>query len=174
MIKRLLRRLTDPAGRTLIELLVAMAIASMVTLMLGSIVILGLRFSRSSQFEDQRVYPVRNGFDRIVQDLRLTEGTLPCGTGATPTVVLRQKDNSLEFVQYAHDPASKRVVRYSYPDWGCTAGTETTIAYQITDFRITFHSGARFTVFMEARSNDPDSTPFRITQEVMGRVAGGP
>lgn len=166
--------LREEAGRSIIELLTASAIAGMVTLMLGSIVILGLRFSRSSQLEDERIYPVRNAFDMITKDLRLTQGAYPdCGSiGRLALGIHGPGENEFWFAHYRRE-ADGRLLRIIYADASCSATlSQQPIAYQIDDFSLTQLGAGQFEVLIRARSKD--GTAFELTQTVTGRVLAQP
>lgn len=159
------------SGRTLVELLVTLAIAGIVGVSLSSITVLGLRFSRQDQFEDQRVYPVRNAFDMITRDLRLAAEVLTCGT--TTVYKIRVSDTAIMYTTYTHDPATRRVTSTAYDNPSCSGTSTTTVlGNQITYLNTTQPAPGKFVVEMKAQSSAPDNTVFTLVQEVTGRVVG--
>ena len=167
---------TDQAGRTLIELLVGLSITMMASLLLASIVVLGLRISGSFQREDERVYPVRNAFDMIVKDVRLAQGTYPdCGvSGRLALAIHGPGENEIWFAHYSRN-ASNQLVRTIYRDASCSVKvSEQTLAYQITDFAISAPGAGRFEITLKARSHDAAQTEFEMQQVVIGRMLGQP
>lgn len=161
----------NESGRTMMELLISMAIASIVTLALASITILGLRFANSDRYEDQRVYPVRNAFDLITKDLRTARAVVadcPKDSGLL-AFSLVDSDGKPVYVTYQRDSATNRLIRTAYQNHQCQgASTSTNIAYQITRFKLKSLGGGRFEVEMRATSTN--SEEFVLTQQVTGRV----
>lgn len=164
------------AGRTLIELLVGLSVAMMASLVLASIVILGFRISGTHHREDERVYPVRNAFDMIVKDVRLTQGTYPnCGvTGRLALAIHGPGENEIWVAHYSRN-ASNQLIRTIYRDASCSVVvSQSTLAYQITDFSIEALAAGRFKITLKARSHDAAQTEFDMEQIVIGRMLGQP
>lgn len=164
------RILKDQDGRTVIELLVGLAMAGIVGVALSSIAVLGFRFAHFSQFEDQRVYPVRNGFDMVVKELRLAQSLHPNCNSQLGIGMLSPGATQAWVATYAVD-GSSRLVRTLYTDASCTTVKSTTVlGYQITHFSLSKVGQGELDVAMRATSKD--GTPFTLKQRVTGRVVG--
>lgn len=166
-----LRRLVARTeGRTLIEVLVALAIAGMAALLLSSITTLGLRMSSTFYYEDRRVYPARNALDMLVADMRRAKDILSDWCGVTGQYALKVRAANgvdLDYVTYAL-VTGNRVVRRQYSACGVTP-SERVVGNQISVFNLALVDKA-LVVTMEARS--PDGAVFQLSQRVQGRVAG--
>jgi len=163
------------SGHTIVELLISLAIASLVVIVIGSITILGLRFANHDRYEDQRVYPVRNAFDMIVKDLRTaTEVRADCprDSGLLAFGIVAN-DGTPVYVNYRRDADSKTLIRTAYHNNQCEGtSTATNIAYQITRLKLESLGGGRFEVEMRATSTN--GVEYRLSQRVTGRVLAQP
>lgn len=169
---QLWRRMRAESGRTLVEVIMGVAIASIVGISLSNISVLGLRFSHTSRAEDERVYPVRNAYDVVVQDLRLAQNVLPDCDGALGVILLAPGNAEGWTVSYKVD-GQKRLVRSIYTDLSCTSlKSSSVLAYRITDFALTYAGSGVFELLLQAQSENDEHTEFTLTQSVVGRVLG--
>jgi type II secretory pathway component PulJ len=160
------------AGRTLIELVTALAIAGITGLALSQIGVLGFTLEQTSLYEDERVYPVRNAFDRVAQDLRMALAIIPdCGgvSGRHAIATLGSGGTLGIILTYERD-AENRLVQKSWTDAGCTTVQSSSIlAYQITNFVITSPVPSDRSIELLLSATAADGTSFTLQERITGR-----
>lgn len=164
------RPLSTAHGRTLIELLVGLAIAAIVAVSLSRVAVAGFRFANDSRYEDRRVYPVRNTMDVIVKDLRFAQRYYANCYGEQGIFVLPPSSPG-QVITYNRN--GTRLVRTIWSNATCTGtGTpveRTIIGYEISDFRLTQLLG-QLDLRIEAKS--ADGKTYSLRQQVTARRAG--
>lgn len=164
-------RRSGAPGRTLIELVAAVAIAAVTGVALARIGVLGVRLGQTSLYEDQRVYPVRNAFDRVAQDLRLALAILPdCGSQGRQAIALLEPGGRVGVVLSYERDGQNRLVRNRWTDAGCTTlQSASVIAYQITDLAITPPAASDRSMELRLTAGAQDGSTFTLQERITGR-----
>jgi type II secretory pathway component PulJ len=166
-----LKKRTAALGRTLIELVAALAIAAITGVALARIGVLGVRLGQSSLYEDQRVYPVRNAFDRVAQDLRLALAILPdCGAQGRQAIATLEPGGRVGVVLSYERDGQNRLLRNRWTDAGCsTLQSSSVIAYQVTDLSITPPVASDRSLELRLTATALDGTTFTLQERITGR-----
>jgi prepilin-type N-terminal cleavage/methylation domain-containing protein len=135
-MQTIIRQVRMQAGVTLIELLVALSLLSVVVGTLSVIVITGVRAARTTNDFLQTQAHVRAGLDQVTDEVRWGE-SVTAATGASVTVFVPQSTpfspNSPYAVTFAYDAAARTITRQEDPDAGGPApfGSAVPIAYLV-------------------------------------------
>lgn len=152
-------------GRTLAEILVAMALAGLIGLALYGMQMNALRWSKADQKAAQPLEPIRGAIDHLSRDVRIASLVECCDGGS---LFLHQKlQTEMALVTYFLEGNElKRRIMLGYNP---VRTTERTVVRRVKTFTPTM-SGDLIHLILEAESAGPDPAVLRAELELAPRL----